>query len=289
MANLQEHSMGLQSLEELCLCKLTNEFDHFPVCLLSRLPRHLRRALLCRLPAADILGLEKSPEFADGVDFNSAWSSLLNYFVDLLFRRTPSWNTYSNFGPFLDPEFLLPSAKENFLAVISKLLFLCRDPRLTYDEPEYFKYGRWNLVGSLLFGLPSAVANNKDGIAVPTSGRCSIQIPSRYVSYLTDSLEDTSEMISQVIKLFKHGPKAIHMCCDETIDNSLFLVDDHILSVFLRRVVDLGIHFVYNFFKEPGLYYNLLEKIIHSQCKSCLLYTSPSPRDATLSRMPSSA
>ena len=26
-----------------------------------------------------------------------------------------------------------------------------------------------------------------------------------------------------------------------------------------------------------------------SQCNSCLLYTSPSPRDATLSRMPSSA
>ena len=26
-----------------------------------------------------------------------------------------------------------------------------------------------------------------------------------------------------------------------------------------------------------------------SQCDSCLLYTSPSPRDATLSRMPSSA
>ena len=35
-----------------------------------------------------------------------------------------------------------------------------------------------------------------------------------------------------------------------------------------------------------------LEKIVSeiiSQCKNCLLYTSPSPRDATLSRMPSSA
>ena len=28
---------------------------------------------------------------------------------------------------------------------------------------------------------------------------------------------------------------------------------------------------------------------LHNSLKSCLLYTSPSPRDATLSRMPSSA
>ena len=28
---------------------------------------------------------------------------------------------------------------------------------------------------------------------------------------------------------------------------------------------------------------------LHRQITSCLLYTSPSPRDATLSRMPSSA
>ena len=30
-------------------------------------------------------------------------------------------------------------------------------------------------------------------------------------------------------------------------------------------------------------------KFIQDSCKRCLLYTSPSPRDATLSRMPSSA
>ena len=33
--------------------------------------------------------------------------------------------------------------------------------------------------------------------------------------------------------------------------------------------------------------YSILEE--HLKCKVCLLYTSPSPRDATLSRMPSSA
>ena len=34
---------------------------------------------------------------------------------------------------------------------------------------------------------------------------------------------------------------------------------------------------------------NLLGSILTSQTNPCLLYTSPSPRDATLSRMPSSA
>ena len=30
-------------------------------------------------------------------------------------------------------------------------------------------------------------------------------------------------------------------------------------------------------------------RVLHSQCHFCLLYTSPSPRDGLLSRMPSSA
>ena len=40
-----------------------------------------------------------------------------------------------------------------------------------------------------------------------------------------------------------------------------------------------------NKFKEAAEAYEVLS----DQAKSCLLYTSPSPRDATLSRMPSSA
>ena len=35
--------------------------------------------------------------------------------------------------------------------------------------------------------------------------------------------------------------------------------------------------------------YGVLEKQFRNYYKDCLLYTSPSPRDATLSRMPSSA
>ena len=39
--------------------------------------------------------------------------------------------------------------------------------------------------------------------------------------------------------------------------------------------------------KEVGI--GLKRAMDQGLCKSCLLYTSPSPRDATLSRMPSSA
>ena len=49
-------------------------------------------------------------------------------------------------------------------------------------------------------------------------------------------------------------------------------------------------------FGHPGIWYAILAFLIGvvcvvelSQLVSCLLYTSPSPRDATLSRMPSSA
>ena len=36
-------------------------------------------------------------------------------------------------------------------------------------------------------------------------------------------------------------------------------------------------------------FYNFINKYRIEEAKNCLLYTSPSPRDATLSRMPSSA
>ena len=48
-------------------------------------------------------------------------------------------------------------------------------------------------------------------------------------------------------------------------------------------------------YKKIDLFGEVLEKINReyideiNQSESCLLYTSPSPRDATLSRMPSSA
>ena len=49
--------------------------------------------------------------------------------------------------------------------------------------------------------------------------------------------------------------------------------------------VDDGKHFLL----AGGDSYEFIAHLFVFKCESCLLYTSPSPRDATLSRMPSSA
>ena len=49
-------------------------------------------------------------------------------------------------------------------------------------------------------------------------------------------------------------------------------------SPLFKRIVELG---------KPVVGFTIVPGLLHP--KSCLLYTSPSPRDATLSRMPSSA
>ena len=43
------------------------------------------------------------------------------------------------------------------------------------------------------------------------------------------------------------------------------------------------------FFSSNGIIQNILEVLLFYVNKTCLLYTSPSPRDGLLSRMPSSA
>ena len=59
------------------------------------------------------------------------------------------------------------------------------------------------------------------------------------------------------------------------------VVDNTFASPFLQRPLELG----------ADISLSSTTKYIngHSDCLGCLLYTSPSPRDATLSRMPSSA
>ena len=51
-----------------------------------------------------------------------------------------------------------------------------------------------------------------------------------------------------------------------------------------RRDLKITVRFLSNEIRADGI-----KVIIHEKICSCLLYTSPSPRDATLSRMPSSA
>ena len=53
--------------------------------------------------------------------------------------------------------------------------------------------------------------------------------------------------------------------------------------------VQMAMEANFNIMKALGLQIKQLEKCILQQTIPCLLYTSPSPRDATLSRMPSSA
>ena len=58
------------------------------------------------------------------------------------------------------------------------------------------------------------------------------------------------------------------------------------VAAYLRKLVEtMMLHKVCN----PNRCFNGSHGKSLTKCKYCLLYTSPSPRDATLSRMPSSA
>ena len=63
---------------------------------------------------------------------------------------------------------------------------------------------------------------------------------------------------------------------EESIRDGKFRVDENTGTLFTRS----------GFEEDVGLSYSLSVSVLDY---ICLLYTSPSPRDATLSRMPSSA
>ena len=70
--------------------------------------------------------------------------------------------------------------------------------------------------------------------------------------------------------------------------NEINLIYDYSISKFDKDFVYYQI--IYN--GTPNNFLKSMEKQnfnFNTQSKTCLLYTSPSPRDATLSRMPSSA
>ena len=57
-------------------------------------------------------------------------------------------------------------------------------------------------------------------------------------------------------------------------------------SIETQNLLEIGIAYVGFIHKSDKTFLNINGKL---KLSSCLLYTSPSPRDATLSRMPSSA
>ena len=67
---------------------------------LSLLPVQIRQSLLYGFPAADVCKFEESHDNMFALtDFTSIWTRLLDYFIELLFRRTPDWTTH--LGPLL--------------------------------------------------------------------------------------------------------------------------------------------------------------------------------------------
>ena len=71
--------------------------------------------------------------------------------------------------------------------------------------------------------------------------------------------------------------------------------ESEVVRAELAHIGELQQEVYGNAFKFPSMstedkkyHVDLLQKLIDKQ-RICLLYTSPSPRDATLSRMPSSA
>ena len=92
------------------------------------------------------------------------------------------------------------------------------------------------------------------------------------VSYAAQSLNISQAAVSRSIKVL-----------EEILDKKLFIrkqagveltLEGETLFQFSKNLLEQSIQ---------------IEKLIKNQDSHCLLYTSPSPRDATLSRMPSSA
>ena len=101
---------------------------------------------------------------------------------------------------------------------------------------------------------------------------------------LGDKVSSTQKMVIESVQAFcktELKPRVIQDYKDEVVDKTLF-----------KKFGDMGIFGCtingYGCLNETYKTYGLIAKEIE-YIDSCLLYTSPSPRDATLSRMPSSA
>ena len=67
---------------------------------------------------------------------------------------------------------------------------------------------------------------------------------------------------------------------DDWMIVKISLEEEFAVELFLRDMYDV---------LDPDEMPDLISKLANDNLRFCLLYTSPSPRDATLSRMPSSA
>ena len=84
---------------------------------------------------------------------------------------------------------------------------------------------------------------------------------------------------------------AIPLCMVEEFDLPETIIDRKVRHMKMispsNREVDISLDNVYG--KSDNEYIGMCRREVMDAFMSCLLYTSPSPRDATLSRMPSSA
>ena len=88
-----------------------------------------------------------------------------------------------------------------------------------------------------------------------------------------------TEAIQEDVKFLKKLWSSIELAIKDAKPGDLVFADLPLVNRTLRDLVGLSVERVRIDSRES----------FQSACRFCLLYTSPSPRDATLSRMPSSA
>ena len=95
-----------------------------------------------------------------------------------------------------------------------------------------------------------------------------------------------------LLLMLAHAPRcaAQFFSSDDKVKDEIFLHEVKNIDEFIERFNDEKSSFIRKEYKEANKPYNFSRKeIIMCLFNLCLLYTSPSPRDGLLSRMPSSA
>ena len=257
-------------LELLCLQKIKNELECFPVSQLSLLPSYIRQSLLRGLPVADICKLEASSAFTNGVDVTLVWKKLLKYFSEFAFGGIYKF-------PFSLSKYPL-SAKEKLLAVIGNV---CITDVCQRQEDTTRK---WSILAALLYGFSSyeACTQSQNSLDVPLLTRQSahVTVPSRYASLLEKVMLNRAHMMTNVLNTFGFGPKVILTTQNDEIDDECFSIDNRLLQSFLNRVEEYDVEFSNDYMSESKSYVDLLKLIIRSQsdvkvtgdtlCKGCL-------------------